>query len=301
MTTKTQAELLAEAFDPKLLRVNKAKGNITYVAISEVIARLNRVLGVGGWSYEVLRLWESGEQATDTGAYPVWCMAHVRMTATVDGKPCSLDGVGGQKVELLKNNSGPVDLGDSYKGAVSDALKKAAQHAGVTLDLARGEEAVAFEARLTAEPADPGAVAALVAALDAIPEEAQRKGTKQAFVRAHGQPHDLTATDLPVAQAWVAKRTATPEPAETPAPAAPDVTEQVAAAIPGTEEVDPFAASVTMAMLGLDAKGKRAIRAWGATHGIPITPEGILDVGKMDAGQLEECEQQIVSLDKAAA
>lgn len=140
------AAALAEPFPKELLRVNKHKGNITYVAGSEVIARLNRVLGVDGWSYEVIRLWEAGEKETETGVYPVWCMAHVRLSLPWQGVVSTRDGVGGQQVKFLNNGTGPNDIGDEYKGAVTDALKKAAQSLGVALDLARGEEAMRWEA-----------------------------------------------------------------------------------------------------------------------------------------------------------
>ena len=142
------AKDLAEPFPKELLRQNKHKGNITYVAGSEVIARLNRVIGWDRWSYEVVRLWEAGEKQTDTGVYPMWCMAHIRLTVGDPDRTDSAarDGVGGQQVKFLNNGSGPNDLGDEYKGAVTDALKKAAQSLGVALDLARGEEAMRWEA-----------------------------------------------------------------------------------------------------------------------------------------------------------
>ena len=42
-------------------------------------------------------------------------------------------------------NGDILDLGDEMKGAVSDALKKAAQHFGVGLYLARSEESMHLE------------------------------------------------------------------------------------------------------------------------------------------------------------
>ena len=54
------------------------------------------------------------------------------------------DGFGGQKIKRTKAGE-IVDLGDEMKGAVSDALKKAAQTFGVALYLARSEEAMLEE------------------------------------------------------------------------------------------------------------------------------------------------------------
>lgn len=132
---------LGEAFAPEMLRTNKDKGNLTYVPVSEVIARLNSIVGFE-WSYEVLDRWASGQHDCESGTYPMWCMAHVRLTIYDGGsKTATRDGVGGQQVKFLRSNAGPVDMGDEWKGAVSDALKKAAQSFGVALDLARKEEA----------------------------------------------------------------------------------------------------------------------------------------------------------------
>jgi hypothetical protein len=54
------------------------------------------------------------------------------------------DGIGGQTIKRKKDGT-IVDLGDEFKGAVSDALKKAAQALGVGLYLARSEEAMSEE------------------------------------------------------------------------------------------------------------------------------------------------------------
>lgn len=137
---------LAEPFAPAMLRtVNKGGANLSYIPVAEVIVRLNEVLGVDGWSYRVMERWSAGERETTSGVYPEWCMAHVRLTLEKVG--CSEhDGIGGVSVKFLSNGSGPVDMGDEWKGAVSDALKKAAQAFGVGLDIARKDEAKAAEA-----------------------------------------------------------------------------------------------------------------------------------------------------------
>ena len=57
----------------------------------------------------------------------------------------------------MKGGEKPVDLGNEFKGAVSDATKKAAQSLGVGIYLARSDEALELEA---AEPVDPKVEAA---------------------------------------------------------------------------------------------------------------------------------------------
>jgi hypothetical protein len=143
---------LAEPFPKEMLRYHQGK-KLTYIPVAEVIARMNRVLGVDGWNSEVIRVWREDDQ-------PDWVLAHVRVTAVIDYKHIIHDGVGGQQVKKLRNGNGVVDLGDEYKGAMSDALKKACQGFGVGIDLARTDEALAVEesyataaAEITADPA----------------------------------------------------------------------------------------------------------------------------------------------------
>lgn len=135
---------LSEPFDKAVERqLKKGGASLTYIPVSEVITRLNRVLGVDMWSYEII---SCSRDALD----PDFVVAHVRLSATFiptnDAPPITVvkDGIGGQKIKRTKNGD-IVDLGDEMKGAVSDALKKAAQHLGVGIYLARSEDAMYLE------------------------------------------------------------------------------------------------------------------------------------------------------------
>ena len=135
---------LSEPFDPSVEKqLKKGGASLTYIPVSEVITRLNRVLGVDMWSYHIV---SCARDSLD----PDYVVAHVRLTATfvpTDDAPALTvvkDGIGGQKIKRTKNGD-IVDLGDEMKGAVSDALKKAAQHFGVGLYLARSEESMSLE------------------------------------------------------------------------------------------------------------------------------------------------------------
>lgn len=143
---RPQGTKLAEPFPLEQLKKHPTKG-LTYIPIPEVVARLNRVLGPGNWNSEVMRLWEAGTVETETGSYAKWIMAHVRLSGVVDGTPFHYDGVGGQEAQFTGKPipRGPVDIGDTYKGAVSDATKKAAQSLGVGLELAREDDAMHYE------------------------------------------------------------------------------------------------------------------------------------------------------------
>ena len=114
--------------------VRKSGAELTYIPVSEVINRMNRIFGPGGWSHQVL---SCERDAID----PDWVIAHVAVTADLDGQWMRHSGYGGAKIK--RNKQGDiVDLGDEFKGAVSDALKKACQHLGIGLYLARDIDAI---------------------------------------------------------------------------------------------------------------------------------------------------------------
>ena len=145
MTTDIYSAL-SEPFPQEMERsVRKGSANLTYIPISEVIARLNKVIGINNWSSEII---SCHRDQLD----PHWAIAHVRLTATIEGQTVSKDGVGGQQIKMTKAGQ-ILDLGDEFKGAMSDALKKAAQQLGVALYLARSEEALEVEEVLSAPPA----------------------------------------------------------------------------------------------------------------------------------------------------
>lgn len=132
---------LSEPFAPEMERtVSKSGRSLTYLPIAEVINKMNKVIGVGNWSSEVVSV---GRDALD----PDWVIAHVRVTVTVPHPQvnerivATYDGVGGQQIKRKKTGE-IVDLGDEFKGAVSDALKKALQQIGLGLYLARTEDAI---------------------------------------------------------------------------------------------------------------------------------------------------------------
>lgn len=138
---------LSEPFPPEMERtVVKSGTSLTYIPVSEVITRLNRTFGVCGWSYEIIKC---ERDAID----PDFVVAHVRLSVSGEyfNPTSTKDGFGGQKIKRKKDGS-IVDLGDEFKGAISDALKKAAQHFGVGLYLARDTEAIEIDEAMHSEP-----------------------------------------------------------------------------------------------------------------------------------------------------
>ena len=111
---------------------------LRFVPVSEVINRLNRVLGIDSWSFEVIKLERDPIETDDI-------ISHISLTATINGSRIIKHGVGGATVKRIKSTGKPLDLGNAYKMAVSDALKKAAQQLGVGLYLSRSADALDIE------------------------------------------------------------------------------------------------------------------------------------------------------------
>jgi len=145
-------ELLSTPFPVEMERtVRKGGTELVYLPVSEVINRMNRVFGPAAWGHEVI---SCGRDQTD----PDWVVAHVRVSTQVriEGKVSHWthhEGFGGVKIKRTKAGD-IVDLGDEFKGAVSDALKKACQHFGVGLYLARDIEAIEIDDAMHSRPKD---------------------------------------------------------------------------------------------------------------------------------------------------
>lgn len=170
-------ESLERPFTQEALRVNEARG-LTYIPVSEVIARLNAVLGLN-WEFRV----RSNEVSTDV---PGWVVCHGTLTLHLpDGRSVSRDGFGGQAIKT-KRSGDVVDLGDEFKGASSDALKKAAQSFGIALDLARTEEAVWAESLAARPDPDPALVLKVRELLESSPAELRKEAKQWWKQRFHG-------------------------------------------------------------------------------------------------------------------
>jgi hypothetical protein len=165
-SNKTDAERLSEPFPPEALRQLKKQGTtLTYIPVSEVIARLNNVIGTGNWNIIESDAWR------DQGD-PDWVIAKVTIRSMVDGVETTRIGWGGQQVKMKRDGSGPLDLGDEFKGATSDALKKAAQALGVGLDLARDEDMLSLERELLMEKITASQASFISDYLETLDEEA---------------------------------------------------------------------------------------------------------------------------------
>lgn len=151
MTVNSQetARLLGEPFPEEMEKTLVKSGvSLIYLPISEVINRLNKVLGVENWSFEIISVRRDEVDVDEI-------IAHVSLTAEINEKMVIKHGFGGQTVKRQKKDNRPVDLGNDFKGAVSDALKKAAQQLGIGLYLARSADAMDAEDAIYSAPQQP--------------------------------------------------------------------------------------------------------------------------------------------------
>ena len=137
---------LAEPFPAEMEKTLVKSGvSLVYLPISEVINRLNKVLGTDSWSFVVMSISRDSYDNDEI-------IAHVNLSVDFgDGKIVNKHGIGGQSVKRAKSTGKPLDLGNDFKGAVSDALKKAAQQLGVGLYLARSADAMDIEDAMDAD------------------------------------------------------------------------------------------------------------------------------------------------------
>jgi len=169
---------LSEQFPREVERqLRKSGTSLTYIPVSEVITRLNKILGVDRWSFEII-------SCSRDGIDPDYIVAHVRIMWFCNDSDGVIirDGYGGQKIKRTKQGE-IVDLGDEMKGAVSDALKKAAQTLGVGLYLARSEEAIYEEFNQESRSSVDPAIAELWESFISISKsmDAEAKGKLNAF------------------------------------------------------------------------------------------------------------------------
>ena len=142
MSEKVQQEALNEPFDTSVI---KEVQGMDYVPVAEVITRMNNVLGTNGWSSQIV---EAYRDSLD----PKFVIARVSVTAKIDGEHIIADGIGGKEIAMKRNAPDEiVDLGNDFKSAYSDALKKACQRLGVGLHLSREELAMRHEVEAASE------------------------------------------------------------------------------------------------------------------------------------------------------
>lgn len=127
-----QHEILTQATPTAEIRTRQGKGgrSFPYTDPAYVIRTLNLAFG-WDWSFEA-----DNEDIFYVNDKPFEAKVRGRLTVHTGDKTIVKVQYGCQPIEFQKNNPDmPVSLGDAYKGAASDALKKCASLLGVALDL----------------------------------------------------------------------------------------------------------------------------------------------------------------------
>jgi hypothetical protein len=114
------------------------RGNVAieYITGEAAISRLNEVLGLFGWSFEV------AEHGYNQEADEIWVRGRLTIFDDVDygeRRQIVREQFGSQKIKRSRATEQPLDIGFDFKGATTDALKKCASGAGVGLYLSHKE------------------------------------------------------------------------------------------------------------------------------------------------------------------
>ena len=123
---------IAEQATPRAeIRWRQGRGGkqLPYTDTAYVIRTLNNAFGFN-WDFET----DQGELLCK-GDVPFEVKVRGKLTVRLGGESVTKMQYGCQPIEFLRDGSAPVSLGDCYKGAASDALKKCASLLGVALDL----------------------------------------------------------------------------------------------------------------------------------------------------------------------
>jgi hypothetical protein len=129
--TEAQFAILTQATQADEVRYRKGKGGrqFAYTDPAYVIRTLNLAFG-WNWDFEA-----DNEETFYANSKPFEVKVRGRLTVRNGERVIVKVQFGCQPVEYLQNSDTPVSLGDAYKGAASDALKKCASLLGVALDL----------------------------------------------------------------------------------------------------------------------------------------------------------------------
>ena len=126
------------------IRVRQGRGGaqLKYTDGAYVIRTLNQAFG---WDWDFVA---DNEELLLNNGQPFEVKVRGILTVRLNGQAVTKTQFGCQPIEMLKNGQAPVSIGDCYKGAATDALKKCASMLGIALDLYDSD----YKAEKYAEP-----------------------------------------------------------------------------------------------------------------------------------------------------
>ncbi len=136
-----EVALLKKFKTPKeKIKFRPGPGNtkLKYVDGKYVIEKLNELFGMY-WDFEVIEERMDGKHITVKGQLTI------KKPTLLDNRPIMLEVIkktqfGSQVVNMQKGTERPVELGNDFKAAATDALKKCASMLGIGLDLYDSDE-----------------------------------------------------------------------------------------------------------------------------------------------------------------
>ena len=141
-------QIAAQQTPQKEIRTRKGRGGqvFKYTDGAYVIRTLNEGFG-WDWDFEA-----DNEEVINFNGVPFEVRCRGRLTVRLNGQAVTKVQYGSQAIEFIKDKEGniiaPVTIGDAYKGAATDAMKKCASLLGVALDLYDSD----YKAEKYAEP-----------------------------------------------------------------------------------------------------------------------------------------------------
>lgn len=132
-------QIIQQKTPDKEVRTRKGRGGMVfkYTDGAYVIRTLNEALG-HNWDFEA-----DNEEVINWNGVPFEVRCRGRLTVRLNGQAVTKVQYGSQIIEFIKERDkdgkvyivGPVSIGDCFKGAATDAMKKCASLLGVALDL----------------------------------------------------------------------------------------------------------------------------------------------------------------------
>lgn len=110
-------------------RMGRGGMKLKYTDGPYVIRTLNQAFG---WDWDFVA---DNEELLLNDGKPFEVKVRGTLTVRLNGQAVTKTQFGCQPIEMLKNGSAPVSIGDAYKGAATDAMKKCASLLGIALDL----------------------------------------------------------------------------------------------------------------------------------------------------------------------
>ncbi len=125
-------EALAAPFDQVHQRQGQGGRMVDYITGEQCVTRLNTILGVDRWSFRI--------KHHEINEFAYMIVVCGELTVMTDEYTVIREQFGAQKIKMERDGGAPLDIGDDYKAAATDALKKCASLVGIALYLSHKEE-----------------------------------------------------------------------------------------------------------------------------------------------------------------